>query len=246
MVKAQSISSQCESALAGVLTDSGAACLNPTGLIPILQASNDTSLIAPLNTWDQAMCKSSVCTNATLASVTSDITSGCQTELGSLGLGNISSAELTTIVQQLYPSVREILCSQDTSNNTLCPTEFLTNLQSVTGTFTLASAETFLNQVVSSGVPNIPKSVECTDCTKQWYNIIKAAFPDVVSSDAESNVSGTCGSDFVNGQTPSDVAAFGTSGSSTSGDTSGAASTHVDARRAFVAVAVLSPLVALL
>ena len=86
---------------------------------------------------------------------------------------------------------------RSTSNNTLCPTEFLTNLQTVTGTLSLTNLQTFLGQVVNSQVPTIPKSVECTDCTKQWYNIITTNFPGVVSSDAEQNVSDTCGSDFV-------------------------------------------------
>lgn len=246
VVNAQlSISTQCETALAGLLTNSGAQCLNPKGLVPLVSLDANSSIIDPLNSWDQGMCQASPCTNDTLATVVSDLTSGCSSELSQLGAGSISNSQLTSLVQELYPSVREALCAQDTSNNTLCPTEFLTNLQVVTGTLTLTALESFVNQVVSSSVPNIPKSVECTDCTKTWYNIVKSAFPAVVSSDAETNISDTCGSDFVNGQSPSDVKAFGTTSSNTSNDTSNsAAGTQVDSRLAFVVVAMLSPLLA--
>lgn len=82
-------------------------------------------------------------------------------------------------------------------NNTLCATEFLTNLQSVTGPLTLSALEAFGSQIVASAVPNIPASVECTDCTKGWFNIVKQNFPGVVNSDAQQNVQDRCGAAFV-------------------------------------------------
>ena len=59
------------------------------------------------------MCNQTACTNDTLATISSDLVSGCQSELQSFGLGNITSAQLTSFVQQFYPSVREMLCLQE-------------------------------------------------------------------------------------------------------------------------------------
>ena len=107
------ISSQCTGALAGLLGDSGAACLNPSGLVPLLSAGQNTSVVGPVDTYLQGMCKQSACTNDTLATVVNDVTTGCQAELQSFGLGNITTSQLTSLVQQFYPSLREMLCLQE-------------------------------------------------------------------------------------------------------------------------------------
>ncbi|GJE92250.1 hypothetical protein PsYK624_084030 [Phanerochaete sordida] len=245
VASALSISSQCEGALAGLLTDSGAACLNPSGIASILTTSSSTSLVGPVDSWLQGVCNQAACTNDTLAAVANDVVSGCQAELQSAGLANITAAQLTGLAQQFYPSLREMACLQDSSNNTLCPTEFLTNLQTVTGPLTTSGLQTFLGEVVASSVPPLPASLQCTDCSKQWYNIIKQAFPGVADSSAESNVQNLCGANFTDGQTPSDVKSFGAAGNTTA-DTKNSGAMHLSAGIGASALVVLSSAFAIL
>lgn len=215
IASAQSISSQCKGALAGLLTDAGAQCLNPSGIATVLTANQNASLVGPVDNWLQGMCDQSPCSNATLSAVANDVVSGCQAELQEAGLANLTADQLTSLAQQFYPSLREMACLQDTTNSTLCPTEFLTNLQNVVGPLSQTGLQQFIGQVVGSGVPNLPASIQCTDCSKEWYNIINKAFPGLTNSSAETNVENLCGASFVDGQTPSDVKSFGAAGNGT-------------------------------
>lgn len=84
-----------------------------------------------------------------------------------------------------------------TSSTTLCPTQFLTGVQTVTGPLTLNNLETLATQIAGGTVPNLPNNVTCTDCTKGWYNIAQKEAPGLLNSEAESNISQTCGTSFV-------------------------------------------------
>ena len=67
----------------------------------------------PLNTWLGGFCSQAACSNATLATVVNTLTSDCQSEITQLGIQNVSSAELTTLVQQFFPLVREVGCLKE-------------------------------------------------------------------------------------------------------------------------------------
>ncbi|KAI0685207.1 hypothetical protein BC835DRAFT_1310136 [Cytidiella melzeri] len=203
---AQSISTQCEAGVAGLALNPSAACLNIQGLIGVVTAGSNTSLVSPINSWLGGFCSQAACSNDTLSTVVNTITSDCQTELSSLGISGASPAQLTTLLQSVFPFVKQIGCLQDQSNNTLCATETLQGYEAVNGPLTLPALETLFGQITSSSVPpSVPQSVECTNCSKAAYNILTTNFPGVINSDAQDNVQQLCGADFTNGQTPSGI-----------------------------------------
>ncbi|KAI0356253.1 hypothetical protein OH77DRAFT_1423864 [Trametes cingulata] len=225
---AQSISSQCQSTLASIVTDSNASCLNAqalVGLVVSTSTSANSSVVPTINSWLTGMCSRPACTNDTLASVVQQVTSGCSAELGSLGLANVDAGELTTLVQTAYPTVRQVACLGDTSNNnSLCLTETLNNLEPYTGALSVSNIESLASQIMGGTVPNLPSNVTCTDCTKAAYNIVQQKFGDLTSG-FSSDISSTCGASFTDGTQPASVTQLATdsTASTTTSSTSNAA-----------------------
>ncbi|CDO74345.1 hypothetical protein BN946_scf184645.g1 [Trametes cinnabarina] len=205
---AQSISSQCQSTLASLVGNSDASCLNPQALVGLVVASSsssNSSIVPTINSWLTGLCSRPACTNDTLASVVQSVTSGCSSELTSLGLSNVDAGELTTLVQMAYPTARQVACLGDTSNNNaLCVTETLNNIQPYTGTLTVSNIDSIASQVMSGSLPNLPSNVTCTDCTKAAYNIVQQNFGDLTSG-FSGDVNSTCGASFTDGSQPSSV-----------------------------------------
>ncbi|PIL34109.1 hypothetical protein GSI_03820 [Ganoderma sinense ZZ0214-1] len=204
---AQTISSQCQSSLASLLTSSDATCLNAQALLGLATTTNNASVVPTLNTWLTGLCAKPACSNQTLSAVVSNLTSGCSTELSSLGLGSIDASELTALVETAYPTVRKVACLADTKqNNELCVTEFLTAVQGTTGNLSIANIEALgTNLVGGSSSLNLPSNVTCTDCVKAAYSIINTVFAGLVPSSVPSYFQSTCGSSFTDGSSPSDV-----------------------------------------
>jgi hypothetical protein len=159
------------------------------------------------------LCALPPCSNATLAAVVANVTSGCPTEFASLGISGSSTAEITADVQAAYPAVRQALCLKDTTTNTLCVTETLTNIQNIVGTINFSNIPNITAQLM--GMSSLPTNVTCTDCIKQMYNIFKNQFPTEASGLA-GPVQSQCGASFVDGTTPTDVAEIAKTGSSSS------------------------------
>ncbi|KAI0695974.1 hypothetical protein C8T65DRAFT_583856 [Cerioporus squamosus] len=229
---AQSISSQCQSTLAALVTSSDASCLNAqalVGLVASSSSSSNTSIVSSINTWATGLCSKPACSNDTLAAVVSNITSGCSSDLQSLGLSNIDSGELTSIVQTAYPTVRQVLCLADTNNsNTLCVTEALNSIEPYTGQLSVSNIESIATTIMSGGaIPNVPSNVTCTDCVKGAYSIVAQNFGDLIPSSVSSDLSSTCGASFVDGSQPSTVTQLASdSGSSTTVTPNGAAPSY--------------------
>ncbi|RPD63847.1 hypothetical protein L227DRAFT_572288 [Lentinus tigrinus ALCF2SS1-6] len=224
-----SLSSQCQDTLAALVTSSETSCLNAQALVGLVASSSssaNTSLVSPINTWATGFCGKAVCSNDTLANVVSNVTSGCSSDLESLGLSNIDSGELTSLVQTAYPTFRQVVCLADTNNsNALCLTETLNNLEPYTGQLTITNLESYASTIMAGGsIPNIPSNVTCTDCVKAAYSLISQSFGDLIPSGVSSNLSSTCGSSFVDGSQPSTVTQLASnSGSSTTVTPNGAA-----------------------
>ncbi len=108
-----SLFSKCETTLANVVLSSDSQCLNAQALVGVLTTASDASLVSPINSWLTGMCSQPACTNDTLASVVSTIMSGCQSDVSSLGLGNITASQLTSIVQSVYPTARQVMCLKE-------------------------------------------------------------------------------------------------------------------------------------
>ncbi|KAI0344724.1 hypothetical protein BDW22DRAFT_1354871 [Trametopsis cervina] len=247
-VVAQSLSQGCEAGLAGLALNSDASCLNVQGLVGVLAAGDNTSLVDPINTWLGGFCSQPQCSNDTLASVVNTVTTACSAELSSFGLTNVSPAQLSSLVQSLFPVAKGVACLQDQSNNTLCATETLRGYETVNGPFTVDALTKLLGEIKGSAVPpSVPQSTECSSCAKQAYNVLTQQFPGVINSDAQQNIQQTCGADFTDGQTPSGVSSTANTAlqnsdtSNTSGavtSVSGAAGAVLSILATFFAVAV--------
>ncbi|KAF8345952.1 hypothetical protein F5887DRAFT_849951, partial [Amanita rubescens] len=206
----RSISTNCSAALLVVSNDSGAsACLSPSSLAGLITGGSTVSVI---DQWLGKICPAAPCSNATLSTVVNTIVGGCSNELATYGI-TTSASDLVPIVQQYYPTVRQIACLKD--GNTNCITETLNNIQTATGqNITLSN---FISVLSLAG--NLPSNVTCTACEKAAYNIVAQQQPTLASS-AQSALQSKCGADFTNGTQPSGIiesastASAGTSSSS--------------------------------
>ncbi|EMD32049.1 hypothetical protein CERSUDRAFT_88347 [Gelatoporia subvermispora B] len=202
---AQSISSQCQATLVSLMTSPDAQCFSPETLAGLVVSSSNTSVVEPINNWLGNVCSLAPCSNSTLSTLVMNITSGCQSDLASLGITSDSVDEIVQVVQQVYPAVRQVACLADSSNsNTLCVTETLVNVQQSTGNLTVDNIESLVTQVMSGSVPNIPESAICQDCTQAAYSILSQALPSIFSQ-TTSFVSSVCGQSFTSGSKPSEI-----------------------------------------
>jgi hypothetical protein len=200
-VSAISISSQCEGALAGLATGPASSCLNADGILNIAVSNQNASVVSPFNTYLTGLCSATLCSNSTLSSVVTNLTSACSSDVQQLGITLPSN--LVQLVQQYYPTVIDAACLKLSSNNTFCATQLLTNLQSVIGTISSSNIVSLLPSIVSGG-KSIPSSVTCNDCTKEMYNIVAHSQPSLNATISQ-GFSSECGADFTNGASPTDV-----------------------------------------
>ncbi|CCM06262.1 uncharacterized protein FIBRA_08512 [Fibroporia radiculosa] len=203
-VSAISISSQCQSALVSVVTSSESSCLNAEALAGLVVAGSNSSLISPLNSWLTGLCSQPECTNSTLASLVNSVSSGCSSDLQSLGI-TANASRLTQLVQEAYPTVRQVVCLADTSDgNTLCVTETLTNVQKYVGPITASNVQSIVSKALAGSLPDVPSNVTCTNCTRAALDIVNTNFPGLLSG-GNSTISGQCGANFTSGAPPSSI-----------------------------------------
>jgi len=197
LASAQSISSDCTNSLKGILTSPEAACLNPSSLLSFFVGTNQ-SVPDTINNWLSGLCSTGFCSNDTLAAVVSNITTGCASDLSSANAG--VPATLTTLVQQVYPTARSIMCLKDNASSKLCVTETLQSLEDIVGKLSLTDLDigTLVGDFtkVVSGAANLA----CTNCVKAAFNLaspITQQFPQAVEG-----IDALCGSNFIDGSSP--------------------------------------------
>ncbi|KAF5370472.1 hypothetical protein D9615_009759 [Tricholomella constricta] len=190
------LSQACTKALTTIATNPEAnACLTPSPLIPILGDSN-ASIVEPINNWLTSLCAAPSCSNDTLAAIVTNATTGCLTELSSLGFQSSDTAGITTIIQQYYPTARKVVCLKDGDTN--CVTQTLTNIQNIFGPLSIKSIFSF-----NPGDKTIPANLSCTNCIKAAYNTIKADIPGF--SRFNNDLENQCGASFNDGATPAGI-----------------------------------------
>jgi hypothetical protein len=156
------------------------------------------------------MCSQSACSNQTLATLVTNVTNGCSSDLSSLGL---DVQDVTTTVQRFYPTERQILCLQEyvlfwgfasipssrlltctspsNSTNQLCAVEGLYVIQNKTGALSINNISAIVPPICSE------QDVACSNCTKAAYNIILANDPEIITSSVNSSLSNQCGANFL-------------------------------------------------
>lgn len=108
---------------------------------------------------------------------------------------------------------------RSTTNNTLCATTLLNDLQAVEGSLSLSNISS-LSQIVMGSSVGLPSYITCSDCVKEAYNVLKQDVPEVASATEVTNAfQSQCGASFVDGTSPSQIAE-GTGTAAPSEDTS--------------------------
>jgi len=196
---AQSISTQCSTALTSIVANSdAAACLSTPSLIPVLSSSSG-SLIGPIDNWLSKLCAAPACSNATLAAIVQNVTTGCATDLSSLGFTSDQPTQITSLVEQYYPTLRQVVCLKD--GNTNCITQTLTNIQNVLGPLNMSSVASY---TTGTGLSNFTANITCTDCIKAIYNEVNKTIPSSFTVAAPA-LQSQCGASFIDGATPSGI-----------------------------------------
>jgi len=231
---AQSISSQCSSALLAVVASPDATCLDLSLLAPLATSDPNTSVIPTVNDWLTGMCSQGPCSNATLQAVVANITTGCSSDLASLGLSTNDPTTLATTVEAAYPTVRQVACLKDTSANTLCVTEVLTDIQSSTTTLSINGIASLITQAMSGTTIDLPQNTTCSNCSKAAYTIVAQGYPTLQTTD-EATIQSECGASFTDGQMPSDIQETASNSTTSTG---GAASLSIGSLNVGVAMLV--------
>ncbi|KAJ6500015.1 hypothetical protein C8R47DRAFT_275214 [Mycena vitilis] len=197
LASAQALSADCTNSLKGILASPDAACLNPSSLLSFFVGS-DQSVPDTVNNWLSGLCSTGFCSNDTLAAVVTNVTAGCGSELGA-GIPQT----ITQIVQEVYPTVRSIMCLKDDASSQLCVSETLNNLQDIVGklSFTdLNLGTAFADfQKIMAGASNLA----CTGCTKAAFRLATSSqislltqFPQV-QQQAALQIDALCGANFI-------------------------------------------------
>ncbi|PFH50896.1 hypothetical protein AMATHDRAFT_75286 [Amanita thiersii Skay4041] len=216
-----SLTPNCTAAFFAVSADADvAACLSPTTLTGIV--AGGSSAISTIDKWLGQICPAAPCSNSTIEKVVTTLGNGCSSDLKNAGL-DLPPATLVPLVQQFYPTVRQVACLKD--GNTFCVTQTLNNIQST------SNSPLSINTVVSAVTQfdKLPNNVTCTNCIKASYNIIAQAVPELVS-DLQQPLQDKCGASFVDHNTPSGITqtASNSSSASTSSSSSAAGSLSMD------------------
>jgi len=216
-----SISSQCQSTLVTLAASPDAQCIDASALTGLFLQGTGSSIVGTVDTWLKGVCSVGSCSNATLATLVSNATAGCGTEISSL-VGTVSTEQLTAIVQEAYPTVREVACLQNTTTSTNCVTETLTNIQSTTGTLSITEISNLVTTIIGGGNLNLPSNTTCTSCTKEAYNVVNTNWPGLLSSES-STIQSTCGAEFLDGTAPSGIKQTASNSTFATGASSGGA-----------------------
>jgi len=223
-IPALNISQGCESTLAAIATSPDNSCLNAAGLVASIGSANaNSSLVGPLGTWAQGMCSQQACTNQTLANLVNNITSGCSSDLASLGFTSDVTPSVVASVQEFFPSFREIVCLKNSTSGNLCFADALNTVQNKVGTLSENNLPKVIGNLMSgTGVNDLLNSgLICSDCGKAVVNVLSK--DQIFTSDDTSSLQSMCGSNFTDGQTPSSVSQTAAGLSSNNGNSSSAA-----------------------
>jgi len=204
------LSQQCQDTLTNSLANPDVSkCLNVFSAINIFTTTANTSIIQPVDTWLQGLCAASPCSNDTLTQAAQNITTGCQSDLSSIGISSEEAQNIVSTVLPYYPTVRKVVCLEDNkdSNHSLCVTELLNDLQSDIGTLSINNIISTVQEIVN-GTSNasVPKNLTCNDCTQAAWAIIKQDIPSAASDTlVNQTITNQCGSSFASGSQPSDI-----------------------------------------
>ncbi|WVQ80780.1 hypothetical protein IAT38_002885 [Cryptococcus sp. DSM 104549] len=175
------------------------SCLQLTSLLPVLSASG--SIIDSLDTYLKSLCGSSTptCSNATLTSAQSSISSGCESDISAGGTDAAEVKGLLALIKN-YDQVYAAGCSTNSTNGDYCVTDALTTVQDSTGTNVSVSTITSLLSGDSSTLSSLATVLStgelCTECVSGIYYEVLQANSTIASSTIGQGLTSQCGSSF--------------------------------------------------
>ncbi|KAG8711606.1 hypothetical protein FRC08_015698 [Ceratobasidium sp. 394] len=201
-----SLSSSCQTALAGALTGPAGQCLGVPGLANIAATKGDESLIPPIDSWLNTTCAQPACTNATIDAVVGNVTSGCRSDLNQWHVTDEDIETVSGYIKEFYPPAREVACLKDSNaSNQFCITESLKKFENSTGMSLTPNNLWNLSPSLYSTNSTLTKELTCTDCTKAAWNIIKPYLGSDAQAEVASQLDQICGAGFSNSPAPPSV-----------------------------------------
>lgn len=201
-----SLSSSCQTAVTGILTGPASTCLGISGLIGIAMTPANQSIIPAMDKWLTTTCPQPACTNATIDSLISNITTGCTTDLSAAGTTPADMQTAQTLIEKFYPVTREVSCLKDANNSgAYCLTTTLKAFEShMNASLGMSSMSTIAPKLAASG-GDVPKDLVCTPCIDAAYGLIKPYLSSTDIETVDGYLNGLCGSTFTNGTTPTNI-----------------------------------------
>ncbi|KAF5381970.1 hypothetical protein D9615_004276 [Tricholomella constricta] len=170
-------------------------CLQPTLLVPILVGlgNGPESVIGYTDAWLAGMCGAPACTDDTLNTAISKVTTGCSAEFG---IAEVQHA--LDFLKKGYRTLRKVVCLKDGEVN--CVSGSLRNIEAITGTMSLDANN--LVSIAGAAKKGFPSSVICTNCMKGAYSIINKELPGAFTDSDTKYATDTCGAQFADGGIP--------------------------------------------
>lgn len=111
-----SLSSSCKGALSSIALSSEANCLNVGGLVGLATLSSSESIVPPIESWLKGLCNieaTNPCSDATLQSLASNITTACGSDLTSAGISASIVSQIPSLITQYYGVASQAVCTRE-------------------------------------------------------------------------------------------------------------------------------------
>ncbi|KAG8735001.1 hypothetical protein FRC10_011090 [Ceratobasidium sp. 414] len=197
------VSATCQSAANAVLDGPAGTCLGAPDLLDVALGLANQSLVQPLDKWLTDACPKLACTSEVIDAAFTNITTGCQSELGFAT--NIIEG-FGAFAAEWYPIAREVACLKDSNaGDAFCLT---IALQAIEKYIHIALSKTALLMVIlglEALKPPIPKDIICATCTQATYALIRPKLNDTSRGIWDKFLGGDCGSNFTSGPSPPNI-----------------------------------------
>lgn len=225
-----SISSSCQAGISS-LDSEASSCLAVSQLSNIILTSANSSVILPVQNWLNAFCAADVCSNSTITSAVTNLTTACASDLTSEGLTDSEVSVALPYIVEYFSLAKEVICLADEDKSEYCAVELGTDVENSLNTKLSLTELVDIYSTVLSGTSSssFNTSIVCTTCTQGALVLVENDSQLSSLVDIKTAAATVCGSTFASVTTmPSNIAvATGSSipkGISTA-DSTGSAST---------------------
>jgi hypothetical protein len=111
-ISLDTLTETCKQSINDLLNSPDAACLNPGALLSFF-VGNQQSVPATVDNWLTGLCAAGACPDETIASVITNVTTGCSEDLASFGVSTDIAQQIIPIAQQVYPTARKVVCLKE-------------------------------------------------------------------------------------------------------------------------------------